>query len=298
MGLTLLASTPDASWRGWLRENLGRRSLVVLDPAWAETGPAARVQVVREEKTVAWRFVGSLDAQKNPLGVASALPALLKEAGDSPVVMLFPLKWSPVVVQLALACAQIAQPDEVLAPAGSGFDRLPWPVGAEPVECEKPFPAVVRDTQRRAHWIELNDRSERHEIDWTTCGMQGTRLGSGRPVQPSRAGLWAEAQGSTLLVTAPRDLPEADAAALMNDAGAERLLSLSPDVFRGLLCSLAHQDGADFALGFIEEVDVERRKIIVKSPAPAPAPARIFKAGLLRIDANGHEVEELKPWSV
>jgi hypothetical protein len=65
-----------------------------------------------------------------------------------------------------------------------------------------------------------------------------------------------------------------------------------------LLCSFANQEGEDFGIGMIRGIDFVTGVAQVACTAVPPAPARILRIGGLRVDPNGNELGEARPWQV
>lgn len=294
---TLLVSHPDWSWRTWIKDSLQGRDLICLDPSNAEWGWPARVFLLRQEKIVAWQFVGTLEASRNPIAVVSGLARFLEISPDSDV-LLFPFHKTPVLRQLALACAQIQRPEEVLVPDSTQLELEPWPVGASVVELEPPLYKIAREAQRRARWIEMIEAGEDHEIDWTKIGTEGMRLGSGQMLPIAGFPGWAEYSGPHLHVLNENELDDHLAADILSRSGTSKMTVVHPEDYVGLVCSFAHQDGSDYGFGMIKAVDLARKKLLIRCTAVAPSPLRILKVGTIRIDETGIEAEPVKPWSI
>lgn len=301
---TLLVGAAGASWREWLKTHRRGRDLLVLDPADADHGPPARCALYRGERAVAWRFVGSLEPTRNPLAILQAGATLASRAEGDLVVLLFQVRFSPAVRQLALAVAQVLRPTEILTPDGSGFEGFGWPVGAHRVGLEAEFPAVVTSAQRRSRWIEMIERADSHEVALDRVSIEGLRLGSGAPMPVGSlhlAGLssvlHAEVFGSVLFMVTTGVIEQDPMGRALDLAHATSAMVAEPTAYDGLLCSFADQEGEDFGMGFVESADFERGVFRVRCTAVAPAPVRILKVGSLRIDAGGKELGETKPWS-
>ena len=295
---TLLVAHPKWTWREWLKENLGDRDLVVLDPAWSEKGPPARCSVHRGGKTVAWQLVGTLDVQKNPVGWLGAAHRMVSVAADDAVVLLFSMKVSPVLRQLSLTLAQSFAFSQILVPETSRFETQPWPVGAETVELAPSFLPVVQDAQRRARWLELVERCEQHVVPLGQVAFVGARLGSGTRLRHKDLAELAEISGGVLHVVTDRKLPEPEIRRAMDVTHATRLSMVSPGSYQGLLCSFCHQNGEDFGMGFVKSLDPVAETLTVMCDAVVPAPVRIVRLGLIKIDAGGIDDLSADLWTV
>lgn len=305
MGVTLLVGNSQHQWKEWLAENRADQDLVVLDPSDPNWGTPCRIALYRGSKCVAWKFIGSLDASKNPIPLLAGAVQLMEQAQGDIVVKLFDFRSSPAMRQLALTIAQLIQPDEILVPAGMSLGMQGWPVGATEVPATAPFQGVVQTAQRRARWIELIESTEDHQTAIGDVYFEGCRFGSGRPLSKEaiqKAGLkdalWCEVAGNNLVIVTRKEPDEEVVARLMNVAHCSRATTIDPLQFSGRLCSFARQNGEDFGMGIVEEVDFTRGIIISRCTAVPPAPVRIIRLGLLRVDHSGRELAEDKPWTV
>ncbi|MBX3112074.1 MAG: hypothetical protein KF857_08705 [Fimbriimonadaceae bacterium] len=295
MGRTLLVGDCRWSWRDWARENAAGRDLLVLDPSVADHGPATRLLLVRAGKVAAWAHIGSPDPFRDPVALLAGAARLLGQADADAVVQMFPWRSSPLGRHLALNLATMVAPSRVLVPEGSGLAHQPWPVGAEGVDLPEAFPPVVQEAQRRAQWLDLIERAEKHSVDLDQVVVVGSRLGSGEVVD---ADPYTEVCGGAALVVTNDPMGDAEVGRVMDSVQADRSVIVSPDRYAGLVCSLARQDGSDFGLGLVSSLDLVRRVVHVRALAVAPAPVRILKVGTLRVDSLGKEIEDLKPWAV
>ncbi|MCE9558673.1 MAG: hypothetical protein K8R88_06950 [Armatimonadetes bacterium] len=305
MGKTLLIGAAQNSWREYIKTYRGDRDLLVLDPADAHFGNPARVALLRGDKVVDWRFVGSLDPTKNPLAVVGGTVALLRQAAADALILLFPFRETPVHRQLALTLAEIIDPAEILIPNGSPCAGEAWPIGPENVVLETEYPDLVLTAQRRARWIEVLEKCQDHEVPLDEVHFMNMRFGGGKRLPADyleRGGiqnvLWAETAAKTLLLVARKALDDEDVGRAMNIAHASKVISIDPLSFSGLICSFARQNGEEMGIGMIEECDFHRGVMRVRCTAVPPAPVRIIKVGMLRIDSSGRELHELKPWSL
>lgn len=305
MQRTLLIGHVGVTWREWLKTHRGEQPLICLDPADPSQAPPGRITLTVDEKTPAWRFYGSLDAQRAP---HILLTALFKLAGQSPlppIVQFPPYRPFPLLRQTLLAACELFQPERVIIAKGTEIDRNGFTVGPEEVELEQSFPNVVINAQRKAQWIKLADEATSHILPFDRITIEGTRLGSGSPVRSEELQklaipdlLYAETMGSSLLAVSKRDLDEHALAKLSDHFEAHRAVVSAPDSYWGLLCSFARETGEDFGIGFVERVDFPARTIQVRNTAVEGAPVRILRIGTLRLDSAGNELGEVKPWQV
>jgi polynucleotide 5'-kinase involved in rRNA processing len=305
MGCTLLIGTRKTTWREWLKSNLGDRDLLLLDPADADHGTPARVSLFRGEKCLGWRFVGSLDATRNPIALMQGVASLSLQAKDGFVVQLFDYRHQPVARQLSHAIAQMLRPDHILAAAGAGIPLDGWPVGPQEVEIEAAFPNMVIGAQRQANWMKLLETAQDHLVEIDRVSIEGTRFGSGVRIKLETLAsigieglLAAEVCGHTLVLIVRKEPEEEQVFRALNTAHANKALMVQPQAFSGRLCSFARQSGEDFGMGVIEEADFVDRVLKVRCNAVAPAPVRVLRVGTLKIDDLGREQGDDRPWTV
>lgn len=291
---TLLVGDPGWSWRDRPSEG----PLLCLDPARADVGPPARATVSQDDKVIAWRFVGTLDAARNPIDVLAATVNLLEACPGVTTVQTFELRENPTARQLALAVASVVRPGRILVPQGSAWVGLPWPVGPEEVERPAQVPTVVLEAQRRARWLELLEHSDRHQIDLERVPTIGARLGSGREVKELGYAGRSEVFGSTLLLVGEEEPEPATAGRYLDIAHAAKLVNVAPKAFEGLVCCLERESGEPLGLGVVAAYDPVAHVLEVQSPAVVPAPVRQVRFGGFRVDSNGREGPALPSWSL
>ena len=78
----------------------------------------------------------------------------------------------------------------------------------------------------------------------------------------------------------------------------ERMVCVAPTAYEGLLCAFAREGGEPLGMGWIERIEFEKGLVHAYCTAVAPAPVRILQLGALRIDRDGNERGELRPWQV
>ena len=303
MGRTLLLGDSRSGWRDWLKFHLGSRDHLVLDPADATHGTPARLTLQREGRTVAWRFYGSLDPMRAPHLLVAGAASLLQHAADDAVVQVFPLGATPLALQTAHALADLIAPARIVAQEGLAH-RRGWPVGPEALPHEAGFPDLVRHAQRKAQWLKLLEDGEVHEVELASVAVQGVRLGTGTAIprgELAAAGLKVlrgEQLGSTLMVVAAAEPDEASIARALDRFHCQRVVSVRTDAYDGLLCAFAREGGEPLGMGWIERVDFETGIVHARCTAVPPAPVRVLQIGALRIDADGNEHGEVRPWQV
>ena len=305
MARILLIGSPATTWRSWLKENRGDHELIVLDPADPDHGQLGRVCLFRKEKVVLSRFYGSLDAARAPHVLIASLAELLREADGDVIVQLFPMQGGPLLRQVIILMAQMVLPEDILVPYDAGFDLDGFPVGPNEVELDAAFPESVKHAQRKANWLKLFERCEEHKVDISRVSIEGARLGSGRVIKQEQLqkvgiteALHAEVSGGTLLVISSEEPSEQSVARALDVFHCGRVHVLHPESYDNLLCSFARENGEDFGMGVIQNIDFETKTAKVLCEAVAPAPVRILKLGGLRIDTAGRELGEVRPWQV
>ncbi len=274
------------------------RPLLCLDPSSAEHGPASRVFLLEGSKVRAWRLIGSVDPRRNPVAAATAAWELSQTGAGNWDAVLFPVTNGPMSRNLALSIASALAPDSIYVPKGSGLAELGWPVGAEEVDLPAEVPSMVLEAQRRARWIEMLESADDHEVDLCSVSVLGSRLGSGRRTDLPEWPGWAEVSGSVLHLVGDMEASDQEVVRFLNMTHASRVSALRSDAYKGLVCSFANQAGDDFGIGVVTSFDPQRFLMRVKSTAVAPAPVRVLKIGTLRLDEDGRELEDLKPWTV
>jgi hypothetical protein len=297
----MLIGHPGVSWREWLKEHRGNRDLLCLDPAEGLLGPPCRLVLAKGNRPVYSRFYGSLDPQRSPHVLVGAMAQALPLAGEDALVQLFAYRPMPLLRQVVALIGQIVQPSAILVAEGTPLDLDGFPVGPESVELGKGFPPIVQVAQRKAQWMKLLEECENHEVDLRSVTIEGARLGSGKNVTraceiPGIA--HAEVCGSTLLVVTDESPEESQVGHALDITHTTRAHLVSPDLYRNLLCSFGRASGEELGIGVIEQIDWASLRAKVRCTAIPPAPVRILRLGSLRLDAQGNEIGEVKPWQV
>lgn len=301
MATTFLINDPRWTWREWLKTSLGDRPLVSLNVADADHGPPGRVFLMRGGKVRSWRLVGSVYANRNPVDLVAGAQTLISQAGNGCVVLGFETHESPILRQMALAIAETSGFDEILAPTGSVFVHDPWPISVAQIDIPEALPDAAKLAQRRARWLEMLESCSEHTISLDKVGVYGVRFGSGTRLHGhpfSDIGPYVEKYGSTMLVVTDSEPREDLLAEATNLAHVRNIAFVSPTSYNGLICSFVRGNGEDFGIGMIKSIDFETREIAVLNTAVAPAPLRMIRVGSIRIDADGKELGETKPWAV
>jgi hypothetical protein len=282
------------SWKAWLERNRKNRPVLTFDPGVLP----ARATLSQSERLAGWRFVGTTSAPRNPIGVMGAGLALAHQAGEDWIGFLFDPGQNLVLNQLALEMAQALRVTHVLVPRGSQLETHGWPVGAETVELEEGYPAMVRDAQRRAQWLEVFQAAEDHTVELAAVHVLSGRLGAGIPVPMPDPGALAWKYGPNLHVVSARSLTPSETDRLTAQHKVKQVSHATPDDYIDLVCSLADQEGQDLGIGTVQHLDLETATLVIKNTAAAPAHPQILKLGTTKVDAKGRETGEIKPWSL
>jgi polynucleotide 5'-kinase involved in rRNA processing len=305
VGRTLLIGHPQVTWREWLREHRGGADLLCLDPADPSQLTPGLLNMTSGAKRLYSRFYGSLDPQRQPHVLVAATALALQDASENVLIQTFAYRPSPVLRQTLALLAQVVRPDRILVAAGTDIDQSGFPVGPESVELERALPPMVQHAQRKAQWLKLLEECERHTVDLRRVAIEGARIGSGRALNAEQrkaaclaSAVHAEVTGSTLLVVSDAEIEESDIARALDYAGCSKAVLTEPGVYRNLLCSFANQGGEDFGTGILLEIDWLSLRAQVLCTAVPPAPVRILRLGSLRVDSQGRELGETRPWQV
>lgn len=297
----LLVADPKWTWREWLKENLRGRDLVCLDVADADHGPPARAFLLRDGKVRAWRFVGSIHPNRNPVDLLIGAATLIAQAKEDALVLSFEMRESPTLRHMALAISEQAAFERALVPEGSGFLHEPWLIETEQIALQNSLPESAKTAQRRARWLEVLESCQEHVLDLDHVGIHGIRLGSGQRLHGApfdQLGTHVELYGNTLLVVTDHEHDEDAATEALNLSHATKLNFVATTAYDGLICSFVRGTGEDFGIGVVKSIDFEARTATFLNTAVAPAPVRSVRIGSLRIDATGKETGETRPWAV
>jgi len=305
MGRALLIGNPNVAWREWLKTNRGRRDLLCLDPADPQQGIPARLCLFHGSRPMITRFYGSLDPQRAPHVLVAALAQALPKLGEDGLVQLFAYRATPLLHQAVVLISQMLQPSEIFVASGTEIDQAGFPVGPTEVVLEPSFPAMVQHAQRKAQWMRLLEDCEPHELNIRTATLEGTRLGSGRRLGREEirtlrleGARHAEKIGNSLFLVTEEELDEASVSRAMDTLGCGRVQFAHPSMYEGLLCAFSRADGEDFGMGTITSINWDDLTLNALCTAVAPAPVRVLRLGSLRIDKNGNELGEVRPWQV
>jgi len=276
-----------------------------LDPSDPVQGVPGQLCFFVGSRPTISRFYGSLDAQRAPHVMLSLVAQALEAAQEDLVVQLFPYRSIPLLRQATLLVAQLMRPTEILVAAGTEMEQAGFPVGPSEIEIEKAFPPLVQMAQRKALWLRMFENCVPHSIDLRKISIEGARLGTGyrftleeRQKAHLKNSLYAERAGGTLFVVSDVDAEESDVAAALDFSGCTRAHFVAPGMYRNLLCSFARQNGEDFGIGILTEVDWQSFRAQALCTAVPPAPIRILRLGALRVDSNGRELGEVRAWQV
>ncbi len=305
MARTLLIGNPQATWREWLKEHRGGAELLCLDPADPVQLTPGLLNLTQGQKRVYSRFYGSLDPQRQPHVILAAAAQALQAASNNLIIQTFAYRPSPVLRQTIALLSQIIKPDRILIAEGTDIDQSGFSLGPEQVEIERALPPMVQHAQRKAQWLKLVEECERHTVDLRRVTIEGARIGSGRAMnadQRKAAGLasavYVEVTGTTLLIVSDAEIEESTISVALDYSGCSKAVVGEPGLYRNLLSSFANQAGEDFGTGILLDIDWLSMRAQVLSNAVAPAPVRILRLGSLRVDSQGRELGETRPWQV
>lgn len=308
MATTLLIGDPTSSWREWHQTQTANRDLFLLHPNDSQFGPPGQLRWIKNDQVFDSQFFGSLDPLRFPQILLTALAEWLgrreKSAQTNLIIQLFPVRPSPAMRHLVLLIAQLIKPTAIIVSESLSMGLDGFPIGPQIIKLEKNYPEMVLAAQRKAQWLRLIEKTETHTISLSTVTM-GARLGSGmRVTTPElvKVGIpeivYAERQGSTLFVVTQEEISDHFVSRALDITHTRRIHMVRPTDYNDALVSFARPSGEDFGLGTIQTVDWVAGTIIVKNTAAAPTPVALLKLGVIRIDSNGNEREEAKPWSI
>jgi hypothetical protein len=305
MARTLLIGNPGSSWREWLKVNRGSKPFLCLDPADPVQGVPGQLCLFVGSKPVISRFYGSLDPLRAPHILPVVLAQALETSAEDLIVQLFPYRSMPLLRHVTMLIAQLLRPTEIFIAAGTELDQGGFPVGPSEVEIESVFPPLVQMAQRKAQWLRLFEGCEKHTFDLRKISIEGIRLGTGQRLtsderQKAKLNdvLYAERAGGTLFAVTDIDIEESSVAAALDFTGCSKAQFVAPGMYRNLLCSFARQNGEDFGMGILTDIDWQSLRGYSLCNAIPPAPVRILRIGALRVDSNGRELGEVRPWQV
>ena len=301
MKRTVLVGHPSISWRPWIKDNRGNRDFLCLDPSDATYGQPGTLTLFRGDRHLYQRFYGSLDPSRAPHVLFAGLVEALTHTDKDLLIQLFVYRVTPLLRQTLHLALQHINADEVFIPEPL---RDAVPNGTVLIGIDKAFPNLVQIAQRKAQWLDLLERCEEHVVDLNECRLEGSRLGSGQRLglnQREKLGLdkaYAETIGSSLFIVSEDEFDERTISRAMDFSHTNRVSLAAPDLYQGALCAFSKQSGEDFGFGIIDHIDFEKMKAFVRCTAVPPVPVPILRIGSLRIDAQGNEHGELKPWQV
>lgn len=289
---SLLLGSRQHSWRSWLQDH--DQPYLILDPANSDIGYPATARLVKDGKVVAWRFIGTCRADKNPLAILSAAVELSQYFPECHV--LIGEVRSPVIRQLTAEIVRLLRPEAILSPLELQVS-MPGAKDVEIVELEASLPDVAQTAQRRAIWIDMLDRCVRHRYDMAQ-GLEGARLGSGQRMPHSAIDAYIELAASHLHIVSDTHYGELEILALSNEHGAKKVSMVSPSSYKGLLCCLAKQDGEPMGIGIVESFDPESGRFNLLSTAVEGSKPAILQLGTLRVSNDGIDYDATAPWAV
>lgn len=295
----LLIGPPGTDWS----DHRGQ-DFLSLDPDDPSLGPVGRLNLFLGGKLRHTYFLGARDPLKMPHVLITGLSKLLPLLSDNGTVQLFGYRNVPMARQTLHLVNSIVQPDSIYVSADIDLSQERFETGPEIIEGLSKGMTLARDAQRRAQWLKLIEQGNRHDVPLESVSLHGARLTSGKNVTEEwnaskfHPVLRAELQGKTLFAvqTLDRDLNEEDVPRYLDHFHATKLVATHPQDYEGLYCCFARNNGDEFGYGRIETVDFDQGVIIAYTEAIAPVPVPILKVGLIRVDQNGREDDELRAW--
>lgn len=225
--------------------------------------------------------------------------------GDDGIVQTFAYRPTPLLRQTLFALVELIRPEKILVAHGTALSFRGFPVEIEEVELEDALPATVQHAQRKAQWLRLIEEGEDHEVDLREVALDGVRLGSGTALsaeERSRAGfadaLHVERGGSVLLAVLPYEPEDWEVARALDLTGCARAVLVEPHAYEHLICAFARKGGEEIGMGMIRSVDWADRRMRVRCTAVPPARPETLRIGSLRVDPDGRELGEVRPWQV
>lgn len=304
MAETLLLGPQGSAWHEWLKDERRGRDVIILNPADAHHGPAGRFTLLQGDRAVP-KFYGSTDPQRAPHVLLAALFELCSVAAPDAIIQLFAFRPTPLLRQLVHLIAFQIRPKELLIAKGTPIDSQGWPIGPEEIGLPEGVPSIVVDAQRKAQWLKLIERCHRHELSIGACALDGIRLGSGVALDQAlltKLGLGsvdhAEVCGGTLLLVADQDPDEDVIARALDATHAVKATVVHQSDYDDLLCAFVRPSGEEFGHGMIERIDFADGLIHVRADAIPEVPVPILRVGSLRVDKDGRERGEARPWQV
>lgn len=305
MNRVALLGNAGVTWRERVKSLAKSGLFLNLDPGNADFTHPGKVGLYRNGRVLFERFTGSTDPARTPHLLMWALGEALVRFPEEPMVALFPVyRPTPIAWQTTLAAMQMFRPDLIEVAHGTGVNLNAFPIGPTVVESEKAFPPMVCAAQRKAHWMALLERCQKHSINVFEVPIEGSRLGSGQRLDPEeckRVGLddaYVEATGSSLFIVSQHEYEEAQISRALDLTHTSKPFFSHPDDYSGLVCSFVRQSGEEFGYGRISRIDFESGEAEIMNTAEVDAPVRILRLGSIRIDTKGNEYEEARPWSV
>lgn len=305
MGRTLLIGSETGVWRERLQELGAERSFLSLDPANADFGFPGRLAHFQGGRCVEWRFFGGLTATRAPHVALAGLAALLPRLSADAVIELPPYRVGSLRLQMARLAATMIRPDRIEVDRRCRLDPRGWPAERVEVDLPDPLPASVRSAQRKARWLQVFEQCERHEVDLHGIAVDGLRLGSGIPIPRDNLikygftePLHGEVAGSSVLMVSDAKVEDVEISRVLDAVHASKAIAVAPRAYDNLICALSRPDGEDFAIGRIVRIRFPEMIAELDAAAVEGTPFATLRVGGLRIDAEGRELGEAKPWEI
>jgi hypothetical protein len=303
---TAVLASVEENPRAWLLEQTPSVGLLWLSPNEPIYGPPGRLVRLENDAVVQSWFLGSRDATRSPHVVLQAVGEALIH-GFEGVFLLPPVRSTPVSQHLTRLLLRLIRPETIvrgeLVPIPNGGWGVSAPVERVPMPAA--LPAKAQLAQRKAHWLKLWQEGLPHRLSLLDTAIEGARLGSGNPLSPlemRRQGMdWAvhaEVSASSLFAVLRREPTEGEVASALDSFSVRKAHLVSENEYDDLLVGLARTNSEEIGIGFLRKIDWESGVIDLVATAIPPTPIPILKLGLIRVEENGQELPELRPWQV
>lgn len=108
--------------------------------------------------------------------------------------------------------------------------------------------------------------------------------------------LHAETTGSSILIVSEAPVNEVEVSRALDAAHTSKAVVVAPKAYDNLICAFSRAGGDDYAMGRIVGIRFPEMVAEIEANAIAPATLDTLKVGGLRIDSEGRELGELRPW--
>lgn len=142
-------------------------------------------------------------------------------------------------------------------------------------------------------------------MDLHGIAVDGLRLGSGIPIPRDNLikygfaePLHGEVAGSSVLMVSDAKVEDVEISRALDAVHASKAIVVAPRAYDNLICALSRTDGEDFAIGRIVRIRFPEMIAELDAAAVEGTPFATLRVGGLRIDAEGRELGEAKPWEI